>query len=357
MRWYRVRVSDKNAWREDLQEDPTLTDLQKRMISIVARNWDNSTMRAECSGSFIAVGAGTTEKMVKRYKQSLIDSGRVAVKRAATYTTSTLWNVNWWFRGSAYIRHTNGGEPILDCRKVVPSDAQEVVPSDAQGGSPGLRGGQPWGGPQVGTQFHTEVCDKRPLVAHPYTGAQGTPEDEKKNKPSATPAGFAKWKIVHAEWLDEKGKPDEDGDKFVAHLRSGASRKFVIRCDIDSDDYASLDRALTIDGEAGRVIGAMVMMSTNRSGPKEFRRAGPMAWVGATILSGETSDDGGAVVRLSFHDEGGGDSDLHLSPEQSGALAEACGGEAQAIGRRIRYRCHPDDSLEFRAVATETVDA
>lgn len=79
MAWRRVSAGDKTAWREDLQEDTTLTDLQKRMISVIAKHWDNATMQAECSGSFIAVGAGTTEKMVKKYKQSLLASGRVAI--------------------------------------------------------------------------------------------------------------------------------------------------------------------------------------------------------------------------------------------------------------------------------------
>src|SRR5690606_15401519 len=106
----------KLAFREDMQSDPTLTDLQKRMISVIAQHWNNERMHAECSLSFLAVGAGTTERVVKKYKQSIMDSGRVSVKRAATYTTSTLWDVNWWFRGSAYVRHTNGGQPIPDCR-------------------------------------------------------------------------------------------------------------------------------------------------------------------------------------------------------------------------------------------------
>jgi hypothetical protein len=352
MKWHRVRASDKTAWREDLQEDSTLTDLQKRMISIIAKHWDNATMQAECSGSFIALGAGTTEKMVKKYKQSLIASGRVTVKRAATYTTSTLWDVNWWFRGSAYVRHLNGGEPIPDCRQVVPTNAQGVapntargvVPTDAGGGSPGL----PGGGPQAETQLLPKGSDRRPNGAAPLAGPQGAPpSNEKKSNPRKMP-GFAKWRIVHAGFVDAKGEPDEEGEIFVAHLRSGTNSKFVLRCNIDDDDYWSIDQALGIDGEPNSVIGTMVMMSTNRSGAKEFRRAGPLPWRDALILAGDTADDGGATVRVRF--DGDHEANMRLSEAQAASLAEACGGEDAAVGARVRYRLMPDDSLEFRLV-------
>lgn len=97
MRWFRVRAKDKLAFREDLQADPTLTDLQKRMISVIAQNWDGESMHSECSLSFIAAGAGTTKKMVNKYAPSLVASGRVSVKRAASFTESTLWEVSWFF--------------------------------------------------------------------------------------------------------------------------------------------------------------------------------------------------------------------------------------------------------------------
>ena len=340
MVWHRVRSGDKTAWREDLQEDTTLTDLQKRMISVIAKHWDNGTMSAECSGSFIAVGAGTTEKMVKKYKQTLIDSGRVSIVRPATYTTSTLWDVNWWFRGSAYIRHTNGGEPIIDCRK--------VVPNTAHGGSPDVPGGGPQacmgGGPQAGTQFLSIDRDRgAPRGARPDGRAHGRHKEKKENPHRAAP-GYSKWKIVHAEYA---GKEDET---FVAHLRSGRNRKYVLRCHVDSDDYESVDEALTIDGEPSQIIGNMVQMSTNRSGAKSFMRAAPMPWTSATILAGESTETGVALRVLIEGEE----VTLRLAHAEAENLASACGGEEAAIGATVRYRLLPDDMMEFQKVAAWT---
>jgi hypothetical protein len=153
MPWVRILAKDKLSFSQDLQSDPTLTDLQKRMISVVATHWDNDRMAAECSLSFIAAGAGTTKKMVNKYALTLAESGRVSIKRAATYTASALWDVNWWFRGSAWVRHTNGGKPTVDCRKESPNAAavcsDEESPNVAIGGPPVLRGGVP----QAGDQF------------------------------------------------------------------------------------------------------------------------------------------------------------------------------------------------------------
>ncbi|MGX9574075.1 hypothetical protein [Mesorhizobium sp. f-mel] len=173
-------------------------------------------------------------------------------------------------------------------------------------------------------------------------GAQGAPKTDGKDNPSRARPGFAKWKIVHAEYTG-----DED-ETFVAHLRSGSSRKFALRCHVDSDDYESINDALGIDGETESIIGEMVQMSTNRSGSKTFMRAAPLPWRDVTILSGETNEDGSAAIRAAFHDDDGREGTLRLAVTDANALANACGGEAEAIGTRVRYRLHPDDTLEFR---------
>ncbi|WP_146198896.1 hypothetical protein [Falsochrobactrum shanghaiense] len=326
-----------------MQEDTTLTDLQKRMISVIVKHWSNARMAAECSNSFIAVGAGTTVKMVKKYKPSLIASGRVSVKKEHTFTESTLWDVNWFFRGSAYTRHMNGGKPISDCRKVAPKDAQGSPPYMHKGAPQDCIGGWPpdmhGGGPQVGAQFHPlRGCIGAPTGARPLGGAQGVaPLKEKKNNPRAQP-GFARWKIVHAEY------EGEDEDVFVAHLRSGANRKFVLRCHIESEEYCALDDAIGIDGDTEYIIGTQIAMSVNRTGPKEIRRADPLPWQTADIVSGETNPDGSAIMRVIIDGE---ESKMRLTSPQAAALIESCGGEKETIGARVRFRLMPDDSMEF----------
>lgn len=351
MTWERVSLKDKATWREDLQEDTTITDLQKRMISVIAKNWDGVRMTSECSVSFIAKGAGTTIKMVKRYSQSLIETGRVAIAKAPTYTSSTLWSVNWWFRGSAWARFNNGGKPVLDCRKKThvieqggaPRIAQGVVPTDARGWSPELHEGGPQecmgGGPQAGTQFPPKGGYRRPhRGARPYEDAQGAPI-EPKPKAGREP-GFARWRIVHAQYegLEE--------DQFVAHLRSGKASRFVFRCSIDSDEYESLDQALCIDGEPDNLTGKLVMMSV-APGAKTFMRATPEPWRTMTIMSGETHDDGRTVLRCRWQ-EGGAEMDFPLSPADADGLRQACGSEENAIGATVSYRLLPNDSIEWR---------
>lgn len=345
MVWYRVRAQDKLAFREDLQSDPTLSDLQKRMISTIATHCDGERMAAECSLSFIAAGAGTTKKMAAKYSKSLVESGRVTVARAATFTGSTLWTVNWWFRGSAWVRAGNGGQAIMDCRAQSPTDAHGESPTDAEDSPPGLHMGVPQrcqgGVPQAGDQFLPEGRDiGAPSGARPDGGAQKAPSTNQKEKQSRAMPGFAKWRIVHAEF------EGEDEDVFVAHLRSGTDRKFVMRCNVDSDDYASIDGALGIDGEPASVIGELVQMSTNRTGVKEFRRAAPLPWSEAEILDGDSLDDGRAKIRIRF--DGDHEGNMNLSAVQAIALADACGGEQSAIGSVVRYRLMPDDSMEFR---------
>lgn len=351
MRWHRVRVEDKIAFREDLQVDPTLTDLQKRMISVIATHWDNTKMHAECSLTFIARGAGTTKKMVHKYAASLTASGRVSVKREATYTTSTLWAVNWWFRGSPMTRENNGGRPVFDCRKVSPSITHGESPTDAQGESPKTSSPPELAVPRVGDQFLPKGSDIAAPVERAPIGRTQVAAKKKKENPHRAPPGFAKWRIVHAEY------EGEDGETFVAHLRSGKARKFVLRCHVDSDDYESIDRALFIDGEPDAAIGELICMSTNRTGAKAFLRAAPLPWVDATILSGEEREDGGANIRVSFNDHFSGEGKLTLAAADAADLLAACGGEAETIGARVRYRLLPDDRMEFQLMEAPALEA
>ena len=174
---------------------------------------------------------------------------------------------------------------------------------------------------------------------------------EKKENPHRAPPGFAKWRIVHAEY------EGEDGETFVAHLRSGKARKFVLRCHVDSDDYESIDRALFIDGEPDAAIGELICMSTNRTGAKAFLRAAPLPWVDATILSGEEREDGGANIRVSFNDHFSGEGKLTLAAADAADLLAACGGEAETIGARVRYRLLPDDRMEFQLMEAPALEA
>jgi hypothetical protein len=156
MEWSRVRAADKLAWREDLQEDPTISDVQKRIVSVIAKHWNGETMHAECSLTFLAAGAGTTKKVAHKYLPTLIESGRISIKRKATATESTLWALNWYYRGSAWVRLNNAGNPVLDCRQESPSAAHdspppmhiEESPTDAHGN--GCKW-QRWGTPNKGT--------------------------------------------------------------------------------------------------------------------------------------------------------------------------------------------------------------
>jgi hypothetical protein len=173
---------------------------------------------------------------------------------------------------------------------------------------------------------------------------RGASEEEDENSnPHKLQPGFAKWKVAHAEYKDE--------DTFVAHLRSGKARKFVLRFNTDSDEYWSLDEALAIGGEADAIVGNMVAMSTNRSGPKTFMRAGPRPWQSCCILSGDSTDDGSAKVRVEYGD--GMRGDLRLSPSDVERLVAVCGSEDDAIGAMVRFRLLPDDALEFRFMAVQ----
>jgi hypothetical protein len=174
---------------------------------------------------------------------------------------------------------------------------------------------------------------------------------------SGHPLGFAKWRIVHAEYVGKKGAAEDERDFLLVHLRNVRGSKFTLRCHIDGDDYGSLDAALNIYGEPEVLKGKEVLMSTNREGPKSFMRAAPLPWIDITVLSGETVDGGNARMHVAYHDRHGGEGSIALSAGDAAALALACGGEDRAIGARVRYRLMPDDSFEFRLLMASQTDA
>lgn len=155
----RIYAHQKLAFQQDLQADPTLTNVQKGLITTIATNYDPAEGHSPVSVSFMARGAGTTAKVAKRYAKDLPGTGRVAVKRKGEGTRPTWWNVNWFFRGSAYVREQNGG-PVVDCRKPLevpkksPYAEALVVPkaSPPMSDAPGTT--RAASGPQAGTQSH-----------------------------------------------------------------------------------------------------------------------------------------------------------------------------------------------------------
>ncbi|TGP50324.1 hypothetical protein EN873_24440 [bacterium M00.F.Ca.ET.230.01.1.1] len=110
-------VWQKLAFAEDLESDPTLSGVQKGLIGAIAKNYDNATEQSKCSLTFLAAAVGTTKKVVGKYVPIIVASNRVSIIRKGAGTASTLWSVNWFFRGSGYVRLKNGGQPILDCRE------------------------------------------------------------------------------------------------------------------------------------------------------------------------------------------------------------------------------------------------
>jgi hypothetical protein len=168
------------------------------------------------------------------------------------------------------------------------------------------------------------------------------PEEE--NEDWHAPAGFAEWRILHAEYVGRKNQDPEDYTMLAVHMRSRRNRKFTLRCSIYSDDYASLDAAMLFDGEPEVMIGKTVLMSTG-AGTKKFMRSAPLPWIAATILDAAHVDSG-ASIRVRFDDDGS-ERNMRISESDAEALATACGGEEAAIGARVRYRVMPDDTWQW----------
>ncbi|MER9422606.1 hypothetical protein NKI88_09125 [Mesorhizobium sp. M0317] len=171
----------KLAFAEDLEADPTLSGVQKGLIGTIAKNYNNRTGQSECSLTFLAAAVGTTKKVVARYAHIIVASKRVSIVKPGAGRASTKWSVNWWFRGSGYVRLKNDGKPIFDCRdlssespKASPLESPKMSPSggDVPGDS------KPRRVPRVGDQTLSSskeerkvACDQGAWAFRPAPGA------------------------------------------------------------------------------------------------------------------------------------------------------------------------------------------
>ncbi|MET4520171.1 hypothetical protein [Bradyrhizobium sp. I1.7.5] len=299
----------------DANEDSRISHAAYRVYRRIfdAYNWQEG--QAKCSDSFILDRVPVSARAVKYARKSLIETSRIWIirkgGRRGTVNLPTLYGIEFYYRGSDHFRDLNGGKQALDFRDTgvtLPDDrglaslqgVNNGSPSDEMVEVPRVQNGEV---PKV-QNLHPNLSSKEDDIGAPIgervpvRDAHGGGAGElKSDDVRRVPLGFAKWRIVHAEYVGKKGTPDEDGDFLLAHLRNVRGSKFTLRCHIDSDDYASIDKAMGIDGEPHVAIGREVMMSTNREGPKTFMRPAPLPWRDVTILDGETLDDGGARIR------------------------------------------------------------
>ncbi|MGY4377293.1 hypothetical protein ACVWZR_007607 [Bradyrhizobium sp. i1.3.1] len=350
---------------DDADEDGRLTDAARKLYRkiIASYNWENGY--AECSDNFVTHKLDTSLRSVKRGRKLLLETERVSIVRKGgrrgTETWSTRYDLPFGYRGSDDFRSLNGGRHALNWLATpvtLPFDRPIIRKSQsAKTALPKV--------PNFPTSQSATVAPKpisKEIDIPPPTGSAGPDGPRVGGREVTTvtsasagpPPGYAVWRIVHAEYVGAKGQSEDEYDTLLVHLRSQRGSKFTLRCHVDSDDYASLDAAMVIDGEPGRLVGTEVAMSTNREGPKTFRRPGPEPWREFTIVSGESLDDGGAELQAVFHDESPEPQRWLLGAQNAAALAEACGGEDGAVGARVRFRLMPDDSLEFRVLVAST---
>lgn len=146
----RPYVHEKKAFSEDADCDPTLSGVEKAILAVIVKSYNNHEGWSECAYTFLARGAGTTKKVAIRYMRQLVDKGRVFPIIKGTGRASSRWGVNWKFRGSAMVREVNGGEAIADCRG--PQDVTSRGPQNVTPPSVTLGTSEPRRGPQAGTQ-------------------------------------------------------------------------------------------------------------------------------------------------------------------------------------------------------------
>lgn len=357
--------------RDDINADSRVTHTATRFFEklLASYSWKNGY--AECADTFIDRDIPISLASIKRARKLLCTLERIWIirrgGRRGVVNLPTRYGIALYYRGSDRFRELSGGEHAVDFRTstvTMPNDyhlagrlagppqgANDDLPKVSKVRSQGIKSAHPrcHGDPQ--THPLTEDNIGAPKGARPVEGAQGgAKKEESAARWHASEGGrFAKWRIVHAEYVGKKGADDDEKDVLLAHLRSARGAKFTLRCHIDSDEYASLDDALGVDGEPERLANQEVMMSTGNAA-KTFRRSAPLPWCEVTILSGESDEDGSARVRVEFHDNHGGESTMNLSAEAAAALAAECGGEDRSVGSRVRYRIMPDDSYEWRLV-------
>lgn len=364
--WVRERLLS------DANEDSRITHVASRVYRKLFDSYNWKEGHAKCTASFVLKHVPVSERSVRYACKSLIETGRIWIirrgGRRGTSNLPTLYGINLYYRGSDRFRDLNGGLHAIDFRDsrvVLPDDhhlaSLSLAPNVQSSSIPNVQSNSDSQGPNL-QNLHPNLSSKEddigaPIVERgPVQAAHGGgAKDLKSDETRRVPSGFATWRIVHAEYVGRKGAEDDEKDFLLVHMRNVRGSKFTLRCHVDSDDYASLDEALGIDGDPDGLKGNEVLMSTNREGPKTFMRARPLPWIEVTILEGETCENGSARIRVEYHDNGS-EGRITMSAGDANALASACGGEDQAIGARVRYRILPDDALEFRLlVASATL--
>lgn len=353
---------------DDADEDGRLTDAARKLYRkiIASYNWENGY--AECSDNFVIYKMDTSLRSVKRGRKLLLETERVSIirkgGRRGTETWSTRYDLPFGYRGSDEFRSLNGGGHTLNWLATpvtLPFDRPLLRKSQsAKTALPKV--------PNFPISQSATVAPKpisKEIDIPPPTGSAGPDGPRVGGRRVTTttsasagpPPGYAVWRVVHAEYVGAKGQSEDEYDTLLAHLRSARGAKFTLRCHVESDDYASLEAAMGIDGEPERLVGREVAMSTNREGLKAFCRPCPGPWRDLTVVSGVSLDDGGAALQAVFHDEGPEPQRWLLGAGDAAALAEACGGEDCAVGARVRFRLMPDDSLEFRLLVAKQAEA
>jgi hypothetical protein len=344
---------------DDADEDSRLTGAARTLYRKIITSYNWALGYAECSDSFVASRRDISLRSVKSGRKLLLETERVSVVRKGgkrgTEAWSTRYDLSFGYRGSDEFRELNGGKHALDwtaTRVTLPFDrplrhksqsAKSTLPKVQE--SPKCNISQSAKFPKV-QPLHRNPISKE-IDIPPPTGSAGPDGPRKGRREDGLPPGYSVWRIVHAGYTGTKGQSEDEYETLVAHLRSKRGGKFKLRCDIDSDEYGSLDDAMDIDGEPQNLIGEEVAMSTNREGQKTFMRPQPMPWRDFTILAG-VPNDFGVALEVVFHDKDGDSTTTWRLPQRHvESLLEACGGEEEAVGARLRFRLMPDDSLEF----------
>jgi hypothetical protein len=329
----------------DADEDSRLTDSARKLYAKIIASYNWTLGYAECSDNFIVRDVDMSLRSVKYARALLLETERVEVIRKGGKrglgVWSTQYDVPFRYRGADQFRELNHGRHAMDWLKTgitLPMDRPlRKVPKVQNPSSQSAK--------NEGSQSANFAPKPIPKGILDRTLSGGGPEG--RHPGAGFDSEFTKWRIAHAAFVNAKGEPDEEGETLLAHLRNARGARFTLRCDVESDAYASLDAALGFDGDSDILIGKSVMMSTDRDSDKTFLRAEPLPWHDITILSGEASEDGAALLEVIFHDEGPEPQPWRLPPDDAARLVATCGGEDRTIGARVRWRIMPDDSLDF----------
>lgn len=356
---------------DDAAGDRRLTDSARKLYQKIIASYNWALGYAECSDSFVTKNVDVSLRSVKSGRKLLLETERVSVARKGgkrgTEVWSTRYDLSFGYRGSDEFRELNGGKHALDwtaTRVTLPFDRPLRHKSQsAKSSLPKVQDSAMCNISQSAIFPKVQPLHPNPISIEidipPPTGGAGPDGPRRGGREDGLPPGYSVWRIVHAEYTGTKGQSEDEYETLVVHLRSKRGGKFKLRCDIDSDEYGSLNDAMDIDGEPQDLIGEEVAMSTNRKGPKTFLRPRPEPWRDFTIVSGETQESGAARLTVIFHDESEKPQRWPLPQQHIDTMLEVCGGEDRAVGARMRFRLMPDDSLEFAVLvaAPQTMEA